>query len=166
MVSRLALPVRLESLTYVAIPSPTRTLSLTLATAASRASVELSMTDARCSLIAAGASRQRAANSEGPFAMSSSLRSAPPVCLVIRWPRSVAASSGPAQLLRRLVEDHLPATWGVEIREQSEMLDAVPHQLIETALLLPKTSAATVSDAIADGIHRFSAGQITIIPRL
>jgi hypothetical protein len=37
------------------------------------------------------------------------------------------------------------------------MLDAVAHQLLETALLLPKTNAATVSDAIADGIHRFAA---------
>ncbi len=70
-------------------------------------------------------------------AMSSSPLSATPVCLVIRWPRSVAASSGPAQLLRRLVEDHLPATWGVETIEQAETLDAAIH-LVEAALLIPK----------------------------
>lgn len=88
--------------------------------------------------------------------MSSSPRSATPVCLVIRWPRSVAASSGPAQLLRRLVEDHLPATWGVETIEQAETFDAAIH-LVETALLIPEIKAATASDAIADGIHRFAA---------
>jgi len=86
--------------------------------------------------------------------MSSSARSATPVCLVIRWTRNLAASSGPAQLLRRLVEDHLPATWGVETIEQAESLDAAIH-LVEAALLIPKIKAVTASDAIADGIHRF-----------
>jgi hypothetical protein len=87
--------------------------------------------------------------------MSSSPRSATPVCLVIRWPRSVAASSGPAQLLRRLVEDHLPATWCVETVEQAATLDTAIH-LVEAALLIPKIKAVTASDAIADGIHRFN----------
>ena len=88
--------------------------------------------------------------------MSSSPRSATPVCLVIRWPRGVAASSGPAQLLRRLVEDHLPATWGVETIDQAATLDTAIH-LVEAALLIPKLNAATAGDAIADGLHRFSA---------
>jgi hypothetical protein len=87
--------------------------------------------------------------------MSSSPRSATPVCLVIRWPRSVAASSGPAHLLRRLVEDHLPSTWGVETIEQAKTLDAAIH-LVEAALLIPKIKAVTASDAIADGIHPFN----------
>jgi hypothetical protein len=75
---------------------------------------------------------------------------------VIRWPRSVATSSGPAQLLRRLVEDRLPATWGVETIEQAETLETAIH-LVEAALLIPKLNAATAGDAIADGLHRFSA---------
>lgn len=89
--------------------------------------------------------------------MSSSPRSATPVCLVIRWPRDLAASSGPAQLLRRLVEDHLPATWCVESIEQANTLGTAIH-LVEGALLVPKINAATASDAIADGLHRLSAG--------
>ena len=89
--------------------------------------------------------------------MPSSPRSATPVCLVIRWPRGLAPQSGPAQLLRRLVEDHLPATWGVEAREQLATFDGVSPSFVETALFLPKTTATTVSDAIADGLHRFEA---------
>ena len=88
--------------------------------------------------------------------MPSSPRSATPVCLVIRWPRELAPQSGPAQLLRRLVEDHLPATWGVESVEQAGAFESAV-QLVECALLLPKTSAAAVGDVIADGVHRFDA---------
>lgn len=88
--------------------------------------------------------------------MSSSLRSATPVCLVVRWPRVLTPEAGPAQLLRRLVEDHLPATWGVEAIEQAKVLDAAIH-LIESAILIPKLSVATASDVIADGLHRFTA---------
>jgi hypothetical protein len=88
--------------------------------------------------------------------MPSSPRSATPVCLVIRWPRNVAAPSGPAQLLRRLVEDHFSTTWAVETVEQAQVLDAA-GQLIECGLLLPKPIAETASDAIADGIHRFDS---------
>lgn len=88
--------------------------------------------------------------------MPSSPRSATPVCLVIRWPRELAANYGPAQLLRRLVEDHLPVTWGVENVEQAGALESAIH-LVECALLIPKTSADTVNDVIADAIHRFDA---------
>lgn len=88
--------------------------------------------------------------------MPSSPRSATPVCLVIRWPRELAPQSGPAQLLRRLVEDHLPATWGVESVDQAAVFESA-IQLAERALLLPKTPAEAANDIIADGIHRFDA---------
>lgn len=86
----------------------------------------------------------------------STSRAVTPVCLVIRWSKSVTAASGPALLLRRLVEDHLPATWGVETREQTELFAAVSSTFVETAIWLPKVKAPTVGDAIADGLHRLS----------
>ena len=115
------------------------------------------MTDARWFSMAAWNAPAADRDSPRASAMSSSPRSATPVCLVIRWPRDLAASSGPAQLLRRLIEDHLPATWCVESIEQANTLGTVIH-LVEGALLVPKINAATASDAIADGLHRLSAG--------
>lgn len=82
-------------------------------------------------------------------------RSAPPVCLVIRWPQGVLPSSGPAALLRRLVEARLPATWAVESAEHAKLLAAAGGSLSETALLLSQQEASTAVDAIADGLHRF-----------
>jgi hypothetical protein len=86
--------------------------------------------------------------------MSSTPRNAPPVCLVIRWSNHVAADAGPARLLRRLIEARLPATWAIEQPAQSAHLAAAP-QLVEHALLLPQVDA-NLSDALADGLHRFS----------
>ena len=114
------------------------------------------MTDARWLLMATGNVSAASRDSPRASAMSNSPRSTTPVCLVIRWPRSVAATSGPAQLLRRLVEDCLPATWCVETVEQAVTLDTAIH-LVEGALLVPKVNAASASDAVADGLHRFTA---------
>src|SRR5690349_19518955 len=103
------------------------------------------MTDARWFSMAAWNAPAADRDSPRASAMSSSPRSATPICLVIRWPRDLAASSGPAQLLRRLVEDHLPATWCVESIEQANSLDTAIH-LVEGALLVPNINAATASD--------------------
>lgn len=93
--------------------------------------------------------------------MSTSIRSATPVCLVICWPRSVASSAGPAQLLRRLVEDHLPATWGIETAEQAEAL-AAPQRFVEAALLARKTKASPPGEVIADGLQRLAAAGLDV----
>lgn len=85
----------------------------------------------------------------------SNSRSAPPVCLVIRWPQGVLPASGPAALLRRLVEARLPATWAIENAEHAQLLAAAGGSLHETALLLCQQEASTAVDAITDGLHRF-----------
>lgn len=87
----------------------------------------------------------------------STSRTAPPVCLVIRWPQGLQPANGPAPLLRRLAEARFPATWAVENAEHANALNAVGVRVTETALLLSRVTVATAVDAIADGLHRFSS---------
>ena len=81
---------------------------------------------------------------------------ATPVCLVIRWPHQAADGATATSLARRLADDHLPATWGVETVEQANAIDTAV-QLFESALLLTDNLSAPLSDQIVDGIHRFEA---------
>jgi hypothetical protein len=88
--------------------------------------------------------------------MTSPPRTATPACLVIRWAGDLSSASGPAQLLRRMIEDQLPATWGVETVDHARALDDAAR-LVECGLLIREASESFTCDQIIDGIHRFDA---------
>ena len=96
--------------------------------------------------------------------------------LVIKWPHDVPPAPIPRDLLRRLAENRLPATWAIEHPAQLSSLRAVAvqSQLIETAVLacerpvLIKCESKTAADwsaAVArqiDGIRAAGADVATI----
>ena len=70
------------------------------------------------------------------------------VSLLIHWPQGVPASPTPEQLMRRLAQDRLAATWAIEQASQVRALRALggAPPLVETAVLAgchapPSTSA-------------------------
>jgi hypothetical protein len=84
-------------------------------------------------------------------------RAVPPVALIVLWPNSVAEGPIVQQLVRRLSERRLSATWAVEEPTQVASLRSANHkgQPIDLALLI--ADASGLIEAIDRGLMRFRA---------
>lgn len=90
-------------------------------------------------------------------------RIAPPVALIVLWPKSVTAGSVAQQLVRRLSERRICSTWAVEEPSQAQMLRSltVKAQPVELALMVTDRSNAIAS--IEGGLDRFAAAGEAVV---
>lgn len=84
-------------------------------------------------------------------------RTVPPVALIVLWPNSMAEGPAVQQLVHKLSERRISATWAVEEPTQVASLRSANHkgQPIDLALLVADASGAI--EAIDRGLTRFRA---------
>jgi hypothetical protein len=82
-------------------------------------------------------------------------RTAPPFALVVQWPNIVAEGPAVQQLIRRLSERRVPATWAIEEPSQAAAVRAsnLRGQPIELALLI--ADVLKPIEALDRGLTRF-----------